>query len=61
MEQKDIQELQELVRQQAIPLQLVKTEMGRIIAGQEKLVDRLLLALISDWPRRWRSKRWRRA
>ena len=48
MEQKDIQELQELVRQQAIPLQLVKTEMGRIIAGQEKLVDRLLLALISD-------------
>ena len=48
MEQKDIQELQELVRQQAVPLQLVKTEMGRIIAGQEKLVDRLLLALISD-------------
>ena len=48
MEQKDIQELQEQVRQQAIPLQLVKTEMGRIIAGQEKLVDRLLLALISD-------------
>lgn len=48
MEQKDIQELQELVRSQAVPLQLIKTEMGRIIAGQEKLIDRLLLALISD-------------
>ncbi len=48
MEQKDIQELQDQVRLQSIPLQLVKTEMGRIIAGQEKLVDRLLLALISD-------------
>ena len=48
MEQKDIQLLQEQVRIQAAPLQLIKTEMGRIIAGQEKLIDRLLLALISD-------------
>ena len=48
MEQKDIQELQEQVRLQAVPLQLIKTEMGRIIAGQEKLVERLLLAMISD-------------
>ena len=48
MEQKDIQLLQEQVRIQAAPLQLIKTEMGRIIAGQEKLIDRLLLALSSD-------------
>ncbi len=48
MEQKEIQELQEQVKTQSVPLQLIKTEMGRIIAGQEKLIDRLLLALISD-------------
>ena len=48
MEQKDIQELQEEVRLHSAPLQLIKSEMGRIIAGQGKLVDRLLLALIAD-------------
>ena len=48
MEQKDIQELQEEVRLHAAPLQLIKSEMGRIIAGQGKLVDRLLLALVAD-------------
>jgi MoxR-like ATPase len=48
MEQKDIQALQEEVRLHSAPLQLIKSEMGRIIAGQGKLVDRLLLALIAD-------------
>ncbi len=48
MEQKDIQQLQEQVKLCSAPLQLIKVEMGRIIAGQEKLIDRLLLALISD-------------
>ncbi len=48
MEQKDIQQLQEEVRRISAPLQLIRTEMGRIIAGQENLIDRLLLALISD-------------
>ncbi len=48
METKDIQQLQEIVRQRQSTLQLVKTEMGRIIAGQDKLLDRLLLAMISD-------------
>ena len=48
MEQKDIQELQEEVRLHAAPLQLIRSEMGRIIAGQGKLIDRLLLALIAD-------------
>ena len=48
MESQDIQELQNQVRVAQAGLQLVKTEMGRIIAGQEKLVDRLLLAMISD-------------
>lgn len=48
MEQQDIQQLQQLVQSASVPLQLIKTEMGRIISGQDKLVERLLLALISD-------------
>ena len=48
MENKDIRQLQEEVRLAAAPLQLVKQEMGRVVSGQEKLVERLLLALIAD-------------
>ena len=48
MENQDIQKLQEEVKAAQGAFQLIRTEMGRIIAGQEKLVDRLLLALISD-------------
>ena len=48
MDQNDIQLLQQEVRRIAAPLQSVRGEMGRIIAGQQALVDRLLLALISD-------------
>ena len=48
MEQQDIQKLQEEVRLQSQTLQLVKTEMGRVIAGQDQLLDRLLLAMIAD-------------
>ncbi len=48
MEAKDIQQLQSQVRELHAPLALVKAEMSRIIAGQEKLIDRLLLAIIAD-------------
>ena len=48
MEQQDIQQLQHEVQAAATPLQLIKSEMGRIISGQENLIERLLLALISD-------------
>ena len=48
MEIKDIQQLQEQIRQGVSPLQLVKAEMGRIISGQSELIDRMLLALITD-------------
>ena len=48
MEQKDIEKFQAEAQICAQPLQRIKTEMGRVIAGQEKLIDRLLLALISD-------------
>ena len=48
MERSNMQELQDEVRLAAAPLQLVRQEIGRIVAGQETLVERLLLALISD-------------
>ena len=43
-----MQALQDEVRLAAAPLQRVRQEMGRIVAGQELLVERLLLALIAD-------------
>ncbi|MCI5779967.1 MAG: AAA family ATPase [Lentisphaeria bacterium] len=48
MESKELEQLQQEVRQAAAPLQLLRQEIGRIVAGQKELVDRLLLALISD-------------
>lgn len=48
METKDIQQLQEQIREGVSPLQLVKAEMGRIISGQGELIDRMLLALVTD-------------
>ena len=48
MENNDLQALQDEVRLAAAPLQLVRQETGRIVSGQQQLVDRLLLALISD-------------
>ena len=48
METKDIQQLQELIREGVSPLHLVKAEMGRIISGQSELIDRMLLALVTD-------------
>ncbi|MBQ9088876.1 MAG: AAA family ATPase [Lentisphaeria bacterium] len=48
MEQNDIQLLQQEVRHVAAPLHSVRGEMGRIIAGQDMLIERLLLALITD-------------
>ena len=48
MEPLNMQELQDEVRLAAAPLQLVRQEMGRIVSGQQELIERLLLALISD-------------
>ncbi len=48
MEPKDIEQFQAEAQLCAAPLQRIKEEMGRVIAGQEKLIDRLLLALVSD-------------
>ena len=48
MEVENMQELQDAVRLAAAPLQLVRQEMGRVVSGQQALIERLLLALIAD-------------
>ena len=48
MESKELEQLQYEVKNIAAPLQLLRQETGRVISGQKELVDRLLLALISD-------------
>ena len=43
-----IQATQEKIRSALAPVELIRAEVGRIISGQEKLVERLLIALIAD-------------
>ena len=42
MEQKDIEKFQAEAQACAEPLGRIKIEMGRVIAGQDQLIDRLL-------------------
>jgi len=48
MQQNEIQELQGKIREVSAFIQPLKTEIGRILVGQEKLVNRLFLSLIAD-------------
>ena len=48
MENKELEMLQQEIRQITVPLTSVRAEIGRIVAGQLDLVEKLLLALISD-------------
>lgn len=48
MDKREIEQLQSELQKVTAPLQAVRDEVGRIVAGQRELVDRLLLALISD-------------
>jgi len=48
MQQNEIQQLQANIREVSAFIQPLKTEIGRIIVGQEHLVNRLLLALIAN-------------
>ena len=43
-----IQATQEKIRLALAPVELIRAEVGRIISGQERLVERLLIALIAD-------------
>ena len=48
MKQEELQELQAQITEVSAFAGRVKTEMNRIMAGQQQLIDRLLLALIAD-------------
>ena len=48
MDNRNLEELKAELQQALVPLQSVRNEVGRIVAGQKQLVDRLLMALISD-------------
>ncbi len=48
MRQEELQELQGKISDASAFIRPLKTEIGRILAGQDKLVERLILALISD-------------
>lgn len=48
MENKELEILQQEIRQITGALTAVRAEIGRIVAGQQDLVEKLLLALISD-------------
>ncbi|MDD2402919.1 MAG: MoxR family ATPase [Victivallaceae bacterium] len=48
MEQHDIQELQNKVREASTFISTLRTEAGRIVVGQQYLIDRLILALLTD-------------
>ncbi|MBQ9338158.1 MAG: MoxR family ATPase [Lentisphaeria bacterium] len=48
MKQEELQELQAKITEVSAFAGRVKTEMNRIMSGQQQLIDRLLLALIAD-------------
>ena len=48
MDTRELEVIQHELQSVIAPLQAVRDEVGRIVAGQKELVDRLLLALISD-------------
>ena len=48
MRQEELQELQSNITEASAFAGRVKTEMSRIVSGQQELIDRLLLALIAD-------------
>ena len=48
MKQEELQELQSQITEVSAFAGRVKTEMNRIMSGQQQLIDRLLLALIAD-------------
>ncbi len=47
MQESNIQEIQAVVREKSAFIPALRTEMSRVIAGQEVLIDRLIMALIA--------------
>ena len=50
MRQEELQELQSRISDASAFIRPLRTEIGRIVAGQEQLVDRVLLSLIANGP-----------
>jgi len=48
MEETTIQEINERVRQEAVFVQDLLAEIGKVIVGQERLIQRLLIGLLAD-------------
>ncbi|MBR4717781.1 MAG: AAA family ATPase, partial [Lentisphaeria bacterium] len=48
MRQEELQELQSKISDASAFIRPLRTEIGRIVAGQEQLVDRVLLSLIAN-------------
>lgn len=48
MEPKEIAELQDQIRTAAAFIPRLKTEIGRVVAGQDNLVTRMIMALLTD-------------
>ena len=48
MTQEELQELQRKITEASAFIRPLRTEIGRVVAGQEQLVDRVLLALIAN-------------
>jgi len=44
----DVRDLNALVREKSEPFAAIREEMGKVIVGQEALVERLLIALLAD-------------
>ena len=48
MRQEELQELQSKISDASAFIRPLRTEIGRIVAGQDYLVDRVLLSLIAN-------------
>lgn len=48
MNNHDMESLQQELNKINVPLQAIRNEVGRIVSGQKELIDKLLMAMISD-------------
>ena len=59
----DIAQLNEMVKEESTFITLLRNELGKVIVGQPKMIDRLLIGLLTrghillegvpGWPRHW--------
>ena len=48
MNAQELELIQQELHKINVPLQSVRDEVGRIVSGQKELIDRLIMALVSD-------------